>query len=83
MAVAPTVVHPPLGTGGRRVTARGQILGHAYSDVDLIQLLRRAGLPDTEELLDHPAKRPAGPPTRSQRAGPRTAIAGSGHQTLR
>ncbi|WP_406100966.1 hypothetical protein OG698_01735 [Streptomyces sp. NBC_01003] len=32
MAVAPIVVHPPLGTGGRRVTVRGQILGLAYSD---------------------------------------------------
>ncbi len=45
---APIVVHPPLGTGGRRVTARGQILGLAHSDADVVEFLRRAGLPDAE-----------------------------------
>jgi hypothetical protein len=52
---APLVVHPPLGTGGRRVTARGENLGVAFSDEDLLELLGRAGLPDTEDLLDDPA----------------------------
>ncbi|MET8245049.1 hypothetical protein ABZV31_11905 [Streptomyces sp. NPDC005202] len=47
----PVVVYPPLGTGGRRVTARGQLLGLAYSDQDL-EFLRGAGLPGVEDLLD-------------------------------
>ncbi|MGV4984531.1 hypothetical protein ACVB8X_14005 [Streptomyces sp. NRAIS4] len=51
----PVVVYPPLGTGGRRVTAHGEILGLAYSDADLVDFLRRAGLPDAEDLLDDPA----------------------------
>lgn len=55
MASAPIVVHPPLGTGGRRVTARGEILGLAHSDEDVLEFLRRAGLPDAEMLLDNPA----------------------------
>jgi hypothetical protein len=49
------VVHPPLGTGGRRVTARGESLGVAFSDEDLLEFLGRAGLPDAEDLLDDPA----------------------------
>jgi hypothetical protein len=55
MRSAPVVVHPPLGTGGRRVTARGQILGLAHSDADVVEFLRRAGLLDAELLLDDPA----------------------------
>ncbi|MFB7999985.1 hypothetical protein ACFC4G_45345 [Streptomyces sp. NPDC056002] len=55
MATARIIVHPPLGTGGRRVTVRGRILGLAYSDGDVLEFLRRAGLPDTEELLDNPS----------------------------
>ncbi|WP_338693769.1 hypothetical protein V2W30_04240 [Streptomyces sp. Q6] len=55
MASAPIVVHPPLGTGGRRVTARGQILGLAQSDHDVVEFLRRAGLEAGEGLLDDPA----------------------------
>ncbi|MER7172829.1 hypothetical protein [Streptomyces mesophilus] len=55
MASAPIVVHPPLGTGGRRVTVRGQVLGLAHSDTDLLEFLRRAGLPDGEQLLDDKA----------------------------
>lgn len=51
----PIVVHPPLGTGGRRVTVRGQILGLAHSDADVVEFLRRAGLPDADDLLDDPA----------------------------
>lgn len=52
---APIVVHQLSATGGRRVTARGQILGLAYSDDDVIEFLRRAGLPAGEELLDDAA----------------------------
>ncbi|MYT75312.1 MULTISPECIES: hypothetical protein [unclassified Streptomyces] len=55
MPTAPIVVHPPLGTGGRRVTARGQILGLAHSDSDVLEFLRRAGLDHAEALLDDPA----------------------------
>lgn len=55
MTRAPIIVHPPLGTGGRRVTARGQILGLAHSDADVVEFLRRAGLEDPEALLDDPA----------------------------
>ncbi|MFD8573549.1 hypothetical protein [Streptomyces sp. NPDC057694] len=55
MPTAPIIVHPPLGTGGRRVTARGQILGLAHSDSDVLEFLRRAGLDNAEALLDDPA----------------------------
>ncbi|MFD4475979.1 hypothetical protein ACFWPU_07670 [Streptomyces sp. NPDC058471] len=51
---APIVVQPPSRTGGRRVTVGGQILGLAHSDADVIEFLRRAGLPDAEGLLDDP-----------------------------
>ncbi|MFE2992886.1 hypothetical protein [Streptomyces sp. NPDC059262] len=54
MAMAPIVVHPPLGMGGRRARACGRVIDLAYSDVDVIEFLRRAGLPDAEELLDDP-----------------------------
>ncbi|XIG80331.1 hypothetical protein C1N81_40890 [Streptomyces sp. SGAir0957] len=49
------MVHPPSRTGGRRVTARGRILGLAHSDDDVVEFLRRAGLADAEGLLDDPA----------------------------
>ncbi|WAL93961.1 hypothetical protein [Streptomyces sp. Je 1-369] len=49
---APIVVHPPQGSGGRRVTVHGQIVGLAHDDRDLLEFLRRAGLPDAESLLD-------------------------------
>ncbi|MGW0121483.1 hypothetical protein [Streptomyces sp. NPDC003327] len=56
MSTAPIVVHPPSPTGGRRVTARrGGILGLAHRDADVVEFLRRAGLPDAEDLLDDPA----------------------------
>ncbi|MEV0126756.1 hypothetical protein AB0I16_35330 [Streptomyces sp. NPDC050703] len=55
MAPAPITVHPPSGSGGRRVTARGHILGLAHSDADVIEFLRRAGLEDADGLLDDPA----------------------------
>ncbi|SFT31798.1 hypothetical protein [Streptomyces sp. ok210] len=54
MATAPVIVHRPSPTGGRRVTAYGHILGLAHDDRDLIEFLRRAGLPDAETLIDDP-----------------------------
>ncbi|MFD7780754.1 hypothetical protein [Streptomyces sp. NPDC059753] len=54
MATARIIVHPPIGTGGRRVTVRGQIFGLAYTDGDVLEFLRCVGLPDAEELLDNP-----------------------------
>ncbi|MGQ4513719.1 hypothetical protein [Streptomyces sp. DW26H14] len=51
--MAPIVVHPPSATGGRRVTARGQILGLAHSDHDLVVFLEGAGLDDPEDVLDN------------------------------
>ncbi|MEU2154506.1 hypothetical protein ABZ532_05705 [Streptomyces sp. NPDC019396] len=50
----PIVVHRPSPTGGRRVTVRGEILGLAHDDKDVIEFLRRAGLPDAWDLLDDP-----------------------------
>ncbi|MCX4672960.1 hypothetical protein OG453_41055 [Streptomyces sp. NBC_01381] len=52
---APTVVHPPAGSGGRRVTVREEILGLAHSDRDVVEFLPRGGAPDAEEPLDDPA----------------------------
>lgn len=51
---APIVVHPPSPTGGRRITARGRILGLAHSDHDLVVFLEGAGLHDPELLMDDP-----------------------------
>ncbi|MFE4218133.1 hypothetical protein [Streptomyces sp. NPDC056844] len=51
---APIVIHRFSPTGGRRVTIRGQIAGLAYDDQDVVEFLRRAGLPDAEQLLDRP-----------------------------
>jgi hypothetical protein len=52
MSGSPIIVHPPRGEGGRRVTADGAILGMAYSDGDLVELLRLAGAEDPEGLVD-------------------------------
>ncbi|MFI7329701.1 hypothetical protein ACIBQ3_34335 [Streptomyces rubiginosohelvolus] len=49
---APIVIHRPSPTGGRRVTIQGQIAGLAYTDADVVEFLRRAGLPDADDLLD-------------------------------
>jgi hypothetical protein len=51
---APVVVHPPSPGGGRRVTVRGEIVGLAHSDRDLVEFLRRAGLEDADLILDDP-----------------------------
>jgi hypothetical protein len=49
---APVVVHRATGSGGRRVTISARNAGVAHSD--LVEFLRRAGLPDASELLDDP-----------------------------
>ncbi|WP_392872762.1 hypothetical protein [Streptomyces sp. LN499] len=54
MNEAPIVIHRPAGTGGRRVTIHAQTAGLAHSDNDVIEFLRRAGLPDAGEVLDEP-----------------------------
>ncbi|MGW7268325.1 hypothetical protein [Streptomyces sp. NPDC054842] len=51
---APIVVHRTTGVRGRRVTIRARVAGLAHSDADLVEFLRRAGLPDAGELLDDP-----------------------------
>ncbi|WEH42998.1 hypothetical protein OG233_27725 [Streptomyces sp. NBC_01218] len=51
---APISIHRPSPSGGRRVTIRGQIAGLAMGDSDVVEFLRRAGLPDAEQLLDDP-----------------------------
>ena len=38
----PIIVHPPAPDGGRRVTVRGQAVGVARDDRDLVEFLRRA-----------------------------------------
>ncbi|MGY4917621.1 hypothetical protein ACWD9K_20785 [Streptomyces sp. 900116325] len=54
MSEAPIVVRRPAGAGGRRVTIRAQVAGLARSDDDVIEFLRRAGLPDAGDVLDDP-----------------------------
>ncbi|MFH9248215.1 hypothetical protein ACH4LK_22640 [Streptomyces lydicus] len=44
------VVHPLSPSGGRRVTAGGEILGLVYDVRDLLEFLRRTGLEDAGEL---------------------------------
>ncbi|WP_443048785.1 hypothetical protein [Streptomyces sp. NBC_00328] len=51
---APITVGRPVGAGGRRVTIRGRSAGIAHSDADVVEFLRRAGLPDAWEYLDDP-----------------------------
>ncbi|MER7466119.1 hypothetical protein [Streptomyces sp. NPDC097981] len=52
---APILVHPIAPAGGRRVSLRaaGQdsILGLAFNDADVIEFLRRAGVPDPDEMV--------------------------------
>ncbi|MGW0904640.1 hypothetical protein [Streptomyces sp. NPDC002853] len=50
----PIIVHPPASDGGRRVTVRGQAVGVARDDHDLVEFLRRAGLGDADMALDDP-----------------------------
>ncbi|MFJ8208075.1 hypothetical protein [Streptomyces sp. NPDC096033] len=55
MEQAPILVHRISPSGGRRVVIRirgiDTVLGVAYSDADLIEFLRRLGLPDPDELV--------------------------------
>ncbi|GGP92044.1 hypothetical protein [Streptomyces melanogenes] len=44
---APVVVHWSRGSGGRRVTVRGEIVGLAHSDRGLVEFLRQSGLDET------------------------------------
>ncbi|MFE5110116.1 hypothetical protein [Streptomyces sp. NPDC056663] len=54
MSEAPIVIHRPTGTGGCRVTIHAQGAGLARSDNDVIEFLRRTGLPDAGDVLDDP-----------------------------
>ncbi|MET8505122.1 hypothetical protein ABZV60_10770 [Streptomyces sp. NPDC004787] len=54
MSKSPIVVHRLSPTGGRRVTIKGTIVGLAHKDADVVEFLRRAGLPDAWDLLDDP-----------------------------
>ncbi|GAA0319110.1 hypothetical protein GCM10010302_67830 [Streptomyces polychromogenes] len=55
MEHAPIVVHRVSPSGGRRVSlrARGRetVLGLAHSDPDVIEFLRRAEVPDPDEVV--------------------------------
>lgn len=55
MQHAPITVHHIAPAGGRRVSLRieGQdtVLGLARSDADLIEFLRRAGVPDPDDVV--------------------------------
>ncbi|MEU8777667.1 hypothetical protein [Streptomyces sp. NPDC048606] len=55
MEHAPIVVHRISPSGGRRVTLRVQnrenVLGVAHADADVIEFLRRAEVPDPDELV--------------------------------
>ncbi|MFJ4776803.1 hypothetical protein [Streptomyces sp. NPDC088762] len=52
---APVVVHRIFPSGGRQVTLRTaggeESLGVARSDEDVIEFLRRAGMPDPDEAV--------------------------------
>ncbi|MDW6057421.1 hypothetical protein SAZ11_04255 [Streptomyces sp. FXJ1.4098] len=51
---APVVVHPPGPDGGRRVTIRGELVGTAYHLLDVVEFLRRSGLPEVDTGIDDP-----------------------------
>ncbi|MEU6312662.1 hypothetical protein [Streptomyces sp. NPDC047014] len=52
---APVVVHRISPSGGRQVTLRAagreEPLGLARSDADVIEFLRRAGMPDPDDVV--------------------------------
>jgi hypothetical protein len=48
------VVHPPTPDGGRRVTIHGKHVGVAYTLFDVLELLRKAGLPEADTAIDDP-----------------------------
>ncbi|MFD7013953.1 hypothetical protein [Streptomyces sp. NPDC059928] len=51
MSTAPIVVHRIQGAGGRRVTIWGRIQGLVYTDADLVEMLRIAGVPDPDQVV--------------------------------
>ncbi|TGB06396.1 hypothetical protein [Streptomyces sp. MZ04] len=51
---APVIVHPPSPDGGRRVTIRGKDVGTAFYLFDVLEFLRRAGLPEADTAIDDP-----------------------------
>ncbi|MFJ7587722.1 hypothetical protein ACIQZO_10100 [Streptomyces sp. NPDC097617] len=55
MRHAPVVVHRIFPSGGRQVTLRtstgAESLGLARSDEDVIEFLRRAGMPDPDDVV--------------------------------
>jgi hypothetical protein len=50
----PVVVHPLSPEGGRQVTIRGERVGIAFNLFDLLEFLRRAGLPEADTAIDDP-----------------------------
>ncbi|HZX40018.1 MAG TPA: hypothetical protein VFF37_17150 [Streptomyces sp.] len=48
----PVVVHPLSPEVGRLVTIRGERVGVAYHLFDLLEFLRRAGLPEADMAID-------------------------------
>ncbi|MGW1053712.1 hypothetical protein [Streptomyces sp. NPDC001680] len=54
MEGAPVNVQPLGPDGGRRVTIRGQFVGTAYHLLDVVEFLRRAGLPEADTTVDDP-----------------------------
>ncbi|MFI2352005.1 hypothetical protein ACH492_34395 [Streptomyces sp. NPDC019443] len=51
---APVVIHAVSSDGGRVVTVRGERVGVAYHLLDVLEFLRRAGLPETDTVVDDP-----------------------------
>ncbi|MEU1036585.1 hypothetical protein ABZ402_49935 [Streptomyces mirabilis] len=53
-----THAQPPLSLpqpdGGRQVTIRGEPVGTAYHLLDLVELMRLAGLPEADTTIDDP-----------------------------
>ncbi|WP_369251739.1 hypothetical protein [Streptomyces sp. R41] len=50
----PVVVYPPSPDGGRHVTIHGEPVGTANSLFDVLEFLRRAGLPAEDTAIDDP-----------------------------
>jgi hypothetical protein len=54
MDIRPPVVVLPPADGGRRVTIHGERVGIAYSLFDVLEFLRRAGVPAEDRAVDDP-----------------------------
>ncbi|MDQ0990739.1 hypothetical protein [Streptomyces sp. V3I7] len=48
MTFVPVIVYPPAEDGGRRVRVGDDFVGMAYTMLDIVEFLRRAGLEDVE-----------------------------------